>query len=90
MAAGIHAAFSADCRTAMCLQALLSSPQPDDPQDAVVALQLISDNEARTSTAKQSTAALAILEAMAPEEKVRCLALTLRGLCLFLCANWTN
>lgn len=39
----------------LSLQALLSSPQPDDPQDAVVAKQYISDHETYRKTAKYWT-----------------------------------
>lgn len=39
----------------LSLQALLSSPQADDPQDAVVARQFISDKKLFDSTAEQWT-----------------------------------
>lgn len=39
----------------LSLQALLSSPEPDDPQDAVVAKQYISDHESFRQQAKMWT-----------------------------------
>ncbi|KAG2448397.1 hypothetical protein HYH02_006289 [Chlamydomonas schloesseri] len=54
----------------LSLQALLSSPQPDDPQDAVVAKQYISDHETYKKTAKYWTEAFANPHATAPEEKI--------------------
>eukprot|EP00198_Chlamydomonas_reinhardtii_P000399 XP_001689734.1 ubiquitin conjugating enzyme [Chlamydomonas reinhardtii] len=54
----------------LSLQALLSSPQPDDPQDAVVAKQYISDHETYKKTAKYWTEAFANPNATAPEEKI--------------------
>mmetsp|Transcript_23505 Transcript_23505/g.64814 ORF Transcript_23505/g.64814 Transcript_23505/m.64814 type:complete len:192 (-) Transcript_23505:333-908(-) len=44
----------------LSLQALLSSPQPDDPQDAVVAKQYISDRYLFERTARHWTEAFAI------------------------------
>ena len=43
----------------LSLQALLSSPQPDDPQDAVVARQYLGDKSEFDQTAKQWTEAFA-------------------------------
>lgn len=42
----------------LSLQALLSSPEPDDPQDAVVAKQYISDHESFRQQAKMWTGAV--------------------------------
>ena len=53
------------------MQALLSSPQPDDPQDAVVAKQYISDIETYRKTAKYWTEAFASPSTNSPEEKVQ-------------------
>lgn len=55
----------------LSLQALLSSPQPDDPQDAVVAKQYMSDYETYKKTAKYWTEAFANPNATAPEDKIR-------------------
>lgn len=55
----------------LSLQALLSSPQPDDPQDAVVAKQYLSDFETYKKTAKHWTEAFANPNSTAHEEKVR-------------------
>eukprot|EP00798_Chlamydomonas_sp_ICE-L_P015782 gene15782-21905_t len=54
----------------LSLQALLSSPQPDDPQDAVVAKQYLSEIETFKKTAKYWTDAFANPDKQAPEEKV--------------------
>ncbi|KXZ54667.1 hypothetical protein GPECTOR_4g733 [Gonium pectorale] len=54
----------------LSLQALLSSPQPDDPQDAVVAKQYINEYETYKKTAKYWTEAFANPNASAPEEKI--------------------
>ncbi|KAG2424579.1 hypothetical protein HXX76_014459 [Chlamydomonas incerta] len=54
----------------LSLQALLSSPQPDDPQDAVVAKQYISDHDTYKKTAKYWTEAFANPHTAAPEEKI--------------------
>lgn len=43
------------CSTCSAMQALLSSPQPDDPQDAVVARQYLSSAEQYAATARQWT-----------------------------------
>lgn len=43
----------------LSLQALLSSPQPDDPQDAVVANQFLADHQSFQQTAKNWTDAYA-------------------------------
>eukprot|EP00271_Cylindrocystis_brebissonii_P008995 TRINITY_DN23569_c0_g1_i1.p1 TRINITY_DN23569_c0_g1~~TRINITY_DN23569_c0_g1_i1.p1 ORF type:complete len:203 (+),score=37.27 TRINITY_DN23569_c0_g1_i1:370-978(+) len=43
----------------LCLQALLSSPQPDDPQDAVVAGQFLKEHANFVSTAQHWTEAFA-------------------------------
>lgn len=55
----------------LSLQALLSSPQPDDPQDAVVAKQYMHDFETYKKTAKYWTEAFANPNTLAPEEKVQ-------------------
>lgn len=55
----------------LSLQALLSSPQPDDPQDAVVAKQYLSDYETFKKTAKYWTDAFANPNTLAPEDKVK-------------------
>lgn len=55
----------------LSLQALLSSPQPDDPQDAVVAKQYISDYETFKKTAKYWTDAFASPASATPEDKVQ-------------------
>ena len=48
-------------KTAMLsLQALLSTPEPNDPQDAVVARQYIDSHEAFVKTAKEWTQQYAI------------------------------
>lgn len=49
----------------LSLQALLASPEPGDPQDAVVARQYLSDNAAWAATAKAWTATHATREAAA-------------------------
>ena len=50
-------------KTAMLsLQALLSSPEPSDPQDAVVAKQYISDYEEFKTTAKAWTVILRLTQ----------------------------
>ncbi|GIM02510.1 hypothetical protein Vretimale_7392, partial [Volvox reticuliferus] len=54
----------------LCLQALLASPQPDDPQDAVVAKQYLDDFETYKKTARYWTEAFANPKADAPDEKV--------------------
>jgi ubiquitin-protein ligase len=55
----------------LSLQALLASPQPDDPQDAVVAKQYISDRSTFDATAKYWSETFANPNQSAPEEKVR-------------------
>ncbi|GFR51947.1 hypothetical protein Agub_g14469 [Astrephomene gubernaculifera] len=55
----------------LSLQALLSSPQPDDPQDAVVAKQYINDYETYKKTARYWTEAFASPTAGAPEDKIK-------------------
>ncbi|KAG2499182.1 hypothetical protein HYH03_002763 [Edaphochlamys debaryana] len=55
----------------LSLQALLSSPQPDDPQDAVVAKQFMSDHETYRKTARFWTESFAIPPSQsALEEKI--------------------
>jgi ubiquitin-conjugating enzyme (huntingtin interacting protein 2) len=56
----------------LSLQALLASPEPGDPQDAVVARQYISEHETWTETARAWTRSYATREAAsaASEEKV--------------------
>lgn len=55
----------------LSLQALLSSPQPDDPQDAVVAKQYMSDHRLFESTARQWTQTYANPDKVMPEAKVQ-------------------
>lgn len=55
----------------LSLQALLSSPQPDDPQDAVVAKQYLSEYDTYCKTAKYWTEAFANPHTAAPEEKIK-------------------
>jgi ubiquitin-conjugating enzyme (huntingtin interacting protein 2) len=55
----------------LSLQALLSSPEPDDPQDAVVAKQYISDRQTFRNTAKYWTDAFANPNSVTPEDKVQ-------------------
>lgn len=55
----------------LSLQALLSSPEPDDPQDAVVARQYITDRAAFTTQAKLWTENFAVPGQLAtPDDKV--------------------
>ncbi|XP_068656652.1 ubiquitin-conjugating enzyme E2 27-like [Aristolochia californica] len=54
----------------VCLQALLSSPEPDDPQDAVVARQYLSDYPTFYSTACYWTESFAKRSSVGNEEKV--------------------
>lgn len=55
----------------LSLQALLSSPQADDPQDAVVAKQYLKDYPTFLKTAKYWTDAFANPQTLAPEDKVQ-------------------
>jgi ubiquitin-conjugating enzyme (huntingtin interacting protein 2) len=55
----------------LSLQALLASPQPDDPQDAVVAKQYINDRTTFNATAKYWTETFANPDQSAPEDKVQ-------------------
>jgi len=55
----------------LSLQALLSSPQPDDPQDAVVARQYLSDRTTFEGTAKYWTEAFANPKSGDEESKVQ-------------------
>ncbi|KAK9806954.1 hypothetical protein WJX72_008637 [[Myrmecia] bisecta] len=58
----------------LSLQALLSSPEPDDPQDAVVAKQYLSDYPSFQRTARQWTDTYAAKGRADHEEKVARLA----------------
>lgn len=54
---GLFRAAAMTLRTVLLsLQALLSSPEPDDPQDAVVARQFKANSEMFKKTARQWTA----------------------------------
>ncbi|GAB2272038.1 Ubiquitin-conjugating enzyme E2 27 [Dionaea muscipula] len=55
----------------MSLQALLSAPEPTDPQDAVVAQQYIKDHRTFVGTARYWTEAFAMTSLLGIEEKVR-------------------
>jgi ubiquitin-conjugating enzyme (huntingtin interacting protein 2) len=55
----------------LSLQALLSSPEPDDPQDAVVAQQYLRDYPKFVSTARHWTEAFAKITSLGIEEKVQ-------------------
>uniref|UniRef100_A0A8R7U116 E2 ubiquitin-conjugating enzyme n=1 Tax=Triticum urartu TaxID=4572 RepID=A0A8R7U116_TRIUA len=55
----------------LSLQALLSAPAPDDPQDAVVAQQYLRDKATFVSTARYWTEAFAKSDSTGMEEKVR-------------------
>jgi len=60
--------------TLISLQALLSAPEPNDPQDAMVAQQYLNDYQAFLNTARSWTATFAKLETLGMEEKVQRLA----------------
>lgn len=57
----------------LSLQALLSAPEPDDPQDAVVAQQYIKEQNTFISTARYWTEAFAKATSLGVEEKVKSL-----------------
>ncbi|GBG74237.1 hypothetical protein CBR_g17947 [Chara braunii] len=54
----------------LSLQALLSSPEPDDPQDAVVARQYLRDHKTFVSTARHWTETFATRASVGMKEKV--------------------
>eukprot|EP00475_Leptophrys_vorax_P015891 TRINITY_DN22272_c0_g1_i1.p1 TRINITY_DN22272_c0_g1~~TRINITY_DN22272_c0_g1_i1.p1 ORF type:complete len:193 (+),score=4.50 TRINITY_DN22272_c0_g1_i1:74-652(+) len=55
----------------LSLQALLSSPEPDDPQDAIVAQQYLKDYQTFANTAKYWTEAFAKRPSLAIGDKVK-------------------
>lgn len=55
----------------LSIQALLSTPQPDDPQDAVVAQQYLRDYQTFVGTARYWTEAFAKTSSRGVEEKVQ-------------------
>ncbi|KAI3785910.1 hypothetical protein L1987_45036 [Smallanthus sonchifolius] len=55
----------------LSIQALLSTPQPDDPQDAVVAQQYLKDYQVFASTARCWTETFAKTSSLGVEEKVQ-------------------
>ncbi|KAL6996881.1 Ubiquitin-conjugating enzyme E2 27 [Sarracenia purpurea var. burkii] len=55
----------------LSVQALLSSPEPDDPQDAVVAQQYLRDYQTFAATARYWTENFARTSALGVEEKVQ-------------------
>ncbi|KAK9277893.1 hypothetical protein L1049_027450 [Liquidambar formosana] len=55
----------------LSVQALLSAPQPDDPQDAVVAQQYLREYQTFVSTARYWTEAFAKTSSLGVEEKVQ-------------------
>ncbi|GMH16717.1 hypothetical protein Nepgr_018558 [Nepenthes gracilis] len=55
----------------LSLQALLSAPEPTDPQDAVVAQQYLQDYPTFLGTARYWTEAFAIVSTLGIEEKVQ-------------------
>ncbi|XP_076891143.1 ubiquitin-conjugating enzyme E2 27-like [Bidens hawaiensis] len=55
----------------LSIQALLSAPEPDDPQDAVVAQQYLKDYQTFESTARYWTESFAKPSALGVEEKVQ-------------------
>ncbi|CAI9787363.1 unnamed protein product [Fraxinus pennsylvanica] len=55
----------------LSVQALLSAPEPDDPQDAVVAQQYLRDYPTFTGTARYWTEAFARTSSLGVEEKVQ-------------------
>ncbi|KAL0380253.1 UNVERIFIED_CONTAM: Ubiquitin-conjugating enzyme E2 27 [Sesamum angustifolium] len=61
-----------DLKTALLsVQALLSAPEPDDPQDAVVAQQYLRDYQTFVGTARYWTEAFAMISSLGVEEKVQ-------------------
>ncbi|BBH03623.1 ubiquitin-conjugating enzyme 27 [Prunus dulcis] len=55
----------------LSVQALLSAPQPDDPQDAVVAQQYLKDYQTFVGTARYWTETFAKKSSLGIEEKVQ-------------------
>ncbi|KAL0298128.1 UNVERIFIED_CONTAM: Ubiquitin-conjugating enzyme E2 27 [Sesamum calycinum] len=55
----------------LSIQALLSAPEPDDPQDAVVAQQYLRDYQTFLGTARYWTEAFAMTSSIGVEEKVQ-------------------
>ncbi|KAK6148026.1 hypothetical protein DH2020_018938 [Rehmannia glutinosa] len=55
----------------LSVQALLSAPEPDDPQDAVVAKQYLRDYQTFVGTARYWTEAFAKTSSLGVEEKVQ-------------------
>ncbi|XP_011073120.1 ubiquitin-conjugating enzyme E2 27 isoform X1 [Sesamum indicum] len=55
----------------LSIQALLSAPEPDDPQDAVVAQQYLRDYQTFLGTARYWTEAFAMTSSLGVEEKVQ-------------------
>ncbi|KAK4436820.1 Ubiquitin-conjugating enzyme E2 27 [Sesamum alatum] len=55
----------------LSIQALLSAPEPDDPQDAVVAQQYLRDYQTFLGTARYWTEAFAMISSLGVEEKVQ-------------------
>ncbi|PON77210.1 Ubiquitin-fold modifier-conjugating enzyme [Parasponia andersonii] len=55
----------------LSVQALLSAPQPDDPQDAVVAQQYLKDYQTFVGTARYWTESFAKISSLGVEEKVQ-------------------
>ncbi|KAL8250294.1 hypothetical protein R6Q59_033987 [Mikania micrantha] len=55
----------------LSIQALLSAPEPDDPQDAVVAQQYLKDYQVFASTARYWTESFAKTSSLGVEEKVQ-------------------
>ncbi|KAK8604674.1 hypothetical protein V6N13_099605 [Hibiscus sabdariffa] len=58
----------------LSVQALLSAPEPDDPQDAVVAQQYLREYQTFVSTARYWTESFAKASSLGVEEKVQRLA----------------
>lgn len=58
----------------LSVQALLSAPQPDDPQDAVVAQQYLKEYQTFVGTARYWTEAFAKASSLGIEDKVKKLA----------------
>ncbi|KZV38787.1 hypothetical protein F511_27140 [Dorcoceras hygrometricum] len=55
----------------LSIQALLSAPEPDDPQDAVVAQQYLREHHTFLGTARYWTEAFAMTSSLDVEEKVK-------------------
>ncbi|KAI7752325.1 hypothetical protein M8C21_014812 [Ambrosia artemisiifolia] len=55
----------------LSIQALLSAPEPDDPQDAVVAQQYLKDYQTFASTARYWTESFAKTSSLGVEDKVQ-------------------